>query len=240
MQQLTSARLQQVVANLPELETLKMTGGAEMLHCLRLHSTSLLEVQLEGLNHLLTWDMDCPALHTISIRRCSGWGLRTNREFSDQPVAGLDLAPAFLQTSRLDVACALPLRGLFEERWLEALLDGHAALKLPALRRLALGHSSEEFTLLDNAIWQGIEIPRLNIACRSGHPALETLTLHNKLGLYGLVLRNLPALRSCEVLSRWPRLVYVVVDPALMQRAVPLELKLPSYVSVLHDAPPSS
>lgn len=55
MQDLTSARLQQVVAGLEALETLRLTGPAPQLHCLRLHSSSLLEVHLKSLKHLLTW-----------------------------------------------------------------------------------------------------------------------------------------------------------------------------------------
>lgn len=55
MLDLTPARLQQVVGGLGALKTLRLSGPAPQLHCLRLHSNSLQEARLYGLASLLTW-----------------------------------------------------------------------------------------------------------------------------------------------------------------------------------------
>ncbi|MEW5319114.1 MAG: hypothetical protein WDW38_010284 [Sanguina aurantia] len=235
MQQLTSARLQQAVGALPSLEVLTVSGGAEMLHCLRLHSASLLEVQLEGLNHLLTWDMNCPSLQKIDMARCTG---RDIDRYQDHPVAGAEPDPAFRQATTVDVMNAWLVRGIFEERWLEALLDGHPSLQLPSLRSVTLGDTSGEALQHDHNDWVG-EIPRLILACKAGHPTLGTLTVHNKLGIRQLVLQKLPALQRFEYTAKTglPQLRFLVVDPALMAQIPTPELSLPDSAVMMQDTP---
>lgn len=72
--------------------------------------------------------MDCPILLHISMTLCSGWGIVKAMDFSDHPVAGLAPVPAFIYASHMEVLCAWATRGVFEEKWLDALLDGHPAL----------------------------------------------------------------------------------------------------------------
>ncbi|MEW5319111.1 MAG: hypothetical protein WDW38_010281 [Sanguina aurantia] len=236
MHQLTGARLQQVVGSLQELETLEVSGGAPLLHCLRLHSSSLLDLSLDGLSHLLTWDMNCPNLCKVAIDRCSGWEIS---KYSDHPIAGVEPDPAFSKPTLLDVMTAFVARGIFEERWLEALLDGHPSLQLPSLLSVTLGNTSEDTLQADFDEWHGGEIPRLMIACKAGHPTLETLTVHNKLGIRQLVLQNLPALQKLEytVSTALPQLRFVIVDPVLMAQEPAPELCFPASVHVMHNIP---
>lgn len=86
--------------------------------------------------------------------------------------------------------------------------------------------------------WDGQQVVRLHLACKAGHPTLDSLNIHNKLGIYGLVLKNLPSLQYVKFetspLSDMPQLTYVVVDSSLMNREAPLDLEVASSVSVVH------
>lgn len=75
-------------------------------------------------------DMNCPSLQKIDMARCTG---RDIDRYQDHPVAGAEPDPAFRQATTVDVMNAWLVRGIFEERWLEALLDGHPSLQVRTL-----------------------------------------------------------------------------------------------------------
>lgn len=94
--------------------------------------------------------------------------------------------------------------------------------------------------LYEWARWEGMEIPSMHIACQSGHPSLENLTINNKLGIYGLVLSHLPALQYVEyrtiTTTSLPQLRFVLVESSLITREIPLDMHLPDSVMVIRHS----
>lgn len=87
-------------------------------------------------------------------------------------------------------------------------------------------------------MWGRAELPRMQLACRSGHPCLQRLVVKNKMGIMGLNLQHLPALQyvECKMLvsPSLPRLVYLIVEPSLMTRETPVDLHVQDFVLVMH------
>jgi hypothetical protein len=174
---LTRDGLLALLQTLPALTSLRLTNNHNpQMDLLSLRSASLESACFTHFHALRGFDLDAPSLRALTLDNCDA---DTLDPIDD--ARGVDGA-------------TVTIYGAFAERFLAALLDGEAVVRLPALRVLSLWN---------NPIGMGslgaIEARRVAVACRAGHPSLRTLHLQNVAHLRSLTLRDLPALTTLSV-----------------------------------------
>jgi hypothetical protein len=174
---LTCDGLLALLQALPALTALRLTNNHNpQMDVLAVRSASLESACFTHFHALRGFDVDAPALRTLTLDNCDA-----------DTLDPIDEAPGVN-------GATVTIYGNFAERFLAALLDGDAAVRLPALRVLSLWN---------NPIGMGslgaIEAMRVEVTCRAGHPSLRALHLQNVSHLRSLTLRDLPSLTTLSV-----------------------------------------
>lgn len=174
---LTRDGLLALLQALPALTALRLTNNHNsQMDVLAVRSASLESACFTHFHALRGFDLDAPALRALTLDNCDADALDPIHE-----ARGVDGA-------------TVTTYGNLVERLLAALLDGDAAVRLPALCVLSLWN---------NPIGMGslgaIEAMRVEVTCRAGHPSLRALHLQNVPHLRRLTLRQLPALATLSV-----------------------------------------
>jgi hypothetical protein len=174
---LTRDGLVALLQALPALTSLRLTNNHHpQMDVLAVRSASLESACFTHFHALRGFHFDAPALRELELDNCDADALDQVHD-----ALGVDGATATIY-------------GTYVERFLAALLDGDAALHVPALRVLSLWNNPIGMGSL-----MAIEALRVAVACRAGHPTLRALSLQNVPHLRSLTLRHVPALTRLSV-----------------------------------------
>ena len=174
---LTRDGLLTLLQALPALTSLRLTNNHNpQMDLLSVRSASLESACFTHFHALRGFDLDAPSLRALTLDNCDA--------------AALEPTPAVREVDGATVT----IYGDFVERFLASLLDGDAAVRLPALRFLSLWNNP-----IGTGALGAIEAMRVEVACRAGHPSLRALHLQNVAHLRRLTLRRLPAFTTLTV-----------------------------------------